>query len=62
MKPYICKKMDWEYSVVDVFLVIDDVEYNIKGFDEDDWQESENFAESLAKSLNILYIGDRTDS
>lgn len=62
MKPYICKKMDWDWNVIDIILFVDDVEYNIKGFDEDEWQEAENFAESLANSLNIVYVGDRTDS
>lgn len=62
MKPYICKKMDWDWNVIDIILFVDDVEYNIKGFDEDEWQEAENFAESFAKSLNIVYVGDKTDS
>lgn len=62
MKPYVCTKNDWDWKVIDVILVVDDKEYNIKGFDEDDWHQAAQFAESFAASLNVEYMGDRTDT
>jgi hypothetical protein len=59
---YICAKQDWDYDVIDVFLVTDGVEYGIKGFDDVDWKEAEVFAVQLAKNLNIDNMGDMTDT
>ena len=55
-------KNDWDHEVIDVFLSVDDEEYWIKGFDDVEWEIAKVFAESFAKSLNIEFVGDRTDT
>jgi hypothetical protein len=62
MKPYICIKCDWDYKVIDVFLITEDEELHLKGFDEEEWREAQEYAERIADSLNIEYVGDRTDT
>ena len=62
MKPYICTKNDWDYEVIDVFLVTQDEELHLKGFDDVEWREANSFAERIADSLNIEFVGDRTTS
>jgi hypothetical protein len=59
---YICKKQDWDHDVIDVFLVTDGVEYQLKGFDDVDWEEADAFVEQIAKNLNIDNMGDMTDT
>jgi hypothetical protein len=60
MKPYICTKYDWD--CIDVFLITEDEELPLKGFDEEEWREAQEYAERIAYSLNIEYVGDRTDT
>jgi hypothetical protein len=67
MKAFICTKNDWEYEVIDVFLVLvqDDgskLERDIKGFDDWEWEEAAVYAKQLAETLNIEYLGDKTDT
>lgn len=62
MTSYVCTKNDWDWEVIDVMLVVADTQYNIKGFDEEEWQDAVQFAENFAASLNIEYVGDRTDT
>ena len=68
MKAYIYTKNDWDYEVIDVFLGIYDdndellIERDIKGFDDVEWKEANEFAEELSKTLNIDFIGDKTDT
>lgn len=38
MKPYICTKNDQDYEVIDVFLVVDNEEINMKEFDDVEWR------------------------
>lgn len=68
MKTYIYKKTDWEYDVIDVFLGLfnDGVEpveeFHLKGFDDVEWREAEEFAKMVSEAINVEYIGDRTDT
>lgn len=63
MKPYICTKMDWDYGIVDVFLIVDKIDdFFLKGFDDVDWQKADEYAESIASILNLEFVGDRTDT
>jgi hypothetical protein len=62
MKPYICIKNDWVYKVIDVFLITEDEEIYLKGFDEEEWREATVYAKKIADSLNIEYVGDMTDT
>jgi hypothetical protein len=63
MKPYICTKTDWDYEVIDVFLVIENMDdIHLKGFDDVDWQKADEYAESIASMLNLEFVGDRTDT
>lgn len=62
MKAWIQTTPDFEYEVVDVILCIEDGENIITtwitGFDDVDWEKAVKFAEDLAKTLNIEYIGE----
>ena len=62
MKAWIQTTPDFDYEVVDVLLCIDTgdelIATGIKGFDDIDWEKSVKFAEDLAKTLNIEYIGE----
>ena len=62
MKSYICTKNDWDYEVIDVFLVTQDEELHLKGFDDVEWLEANSFAERIADSLNIEFVGDKTET
>lgn len=62
MKAWIQTTPDFEYEVDDVILCIEDGENIITtwitGFDDVDWEKAVKFAEDLAKTLNIEYIGE----
>lgn len=68
MKSFIYKKNDWDYEVIDVYLgLFDDgeepvEEFDLKGFDDVEWREAEEFAKMVSEATNIEYIGDRTDT
>lgn len=62
MKPYICTKYDWDWDCIDVFLITEDGELPLKGFHEEEWREVQEYAERITDSLNIEYVGDRTDT
>lgn len=58
MKNWIQTTPDFDYEVIDVYLVIDDKElFWLKGFDDVEWKEAIDFAEGIARSLGIEYIG-----
>jgi hypothetical protein len=55
--------MDWDYGIVDVFLIVDKIDdFFLKGFDDVDWQKADEYAESIATVLNLEFVGDRTDT
>lgn len=62
MKAYIAKQPDFEYEVDDVVLIIEDGDWKqtcwIKGFDDSEWEEANEFAEKIAKFLNLEFIGE----
>ena len=62
MKAWVQTTPDFEYEVVDVLLglqVGDDVTTTwIKGFDDDEWEQAEQFARDLAALLHCEYIGE----
>lgn len=60
--PYVCTKNDWDYEVIDVFLVIEEEEFDLKGFEDHEWREANEFAKAVAEKLNIEFVGDRTDT
>ena len=63
MEPYICTKNDWDYEVIDVFLVIENMDdIHIKGFDDVEWREAEEYARTVASELGIEFVGDKTDT
>lgn len=62
MKAWVQTTPDFEYEVVDVILglqVGEDVTATwIKGFDDVDWEQAEQFARDLATLLHCEYIGE----
>jgi hypothetical protein len=62
MKAWVQTTPDHENEVTDVLLCIktdDKVRYAwINGFDDDEWEEAVKFAEDLAKTLSIEYVGE----
>jgi len=63
MKPYICTKNDWDYEVIDVFLVIENMDdIHLKVFDDFEWREADEYAKTMASALDIEFVGDRTDT
>jgi hypothetical protein len=62
MKAYIAKRPDLEYEVDDVVLVIEEdgqkIICRIKGFNDYEWEEASAFAEKLAQTLGIEFIGE----
>lgn len=68
MKAFIYTKQDWDYEVIDVFLGLfgDGIEpieeSHLKGFDDVEWREAEEFAKMVSEATNVEYIGDRTDT
>lgn len=60
MKAWIQTTPDFEYDAIDVNLVIQSGKqlFHIKGFDDVEWREAEQFAQELAAELGIEYIGE----
>ena len=62
MKAWVQTTPDFEYEVVDVLLGIqvgDDVTTTwIRGFDDDEWEQAEQFARDLSVLLHCEYIGE----
>ena len=62
MKAWVQTTPDFEYEVVDVLLGIDTGEETttawIKGFDDVDWEQAEQFARDLAALLHCEYLGE----
>ena len=62
MKAYVAKTPDLENEVDDVFLIIEDGDWKrtcwIRGFDDTEWKEANEFAEKIAKFLNIEFVGE----
>lgn len=48
-------KYDEDYKIFDVFLIVQENEYWMKGFDEDEFNLAEEFAIKLADNLQIEY-------
>lgn len=58
MKAWIQTTPDFDYEVIDVYLVIKSELFHLKGFDDTEWKESMKFAEDVASALGIEYIGE----
>lgn len=60
MEAWIQTTPDFDYEVIDVYLVIKSMDelIRIKGFDDNEWQEATRFAEEVAAALGIEYIGE----
>lgn len=72
MKMFVAKQCDLEYEVDDIMLFFEFTELEtlglpttqkiwIKGFDDVDWKEADEFAEKLAKTLKCEYVGEVFD-
>jgi hypothetical protein len=60
MKAWIQTTPDFDYEVIDVYLGIKSMDelMHLKGFNEDEWREAEQFAKDIAVALGIEYIGE----
>jgi hypothetical protein len=60
MKTWIQTTPDFEYEVIDVYLGIKSMDelIHLKGFNDDEWREAEQFAKDVASVLGIEYIGE----
>lgn len=62
MKIYVAIQPDLEYEVDDVVLVVEDGVWKnvcwVKGFDDIEWEEANAFAEKLAKTLGVEFVGE----
>jgi tRNA U34 2-thiouridine synthase MnmA/TrmU len=58
MKAWIQTTPDFDYEVIDVYLVIKSELLHLKGFNDDEWEEAMKFAEEVAATLGIEYIGE----
>lgn len=60
MKAWIQTTPDFEYEVIDVYLGIKSMDelMHLKGFNEDEWREAQQFAKYVATALGIEYIGE----
>lgn len=60
MKAWIQTTPDFEYEVIDVYLGIKSIDelIHLKGFNEDEWREAEQFAQNVATTLGIEYVGE----
>ena len=60
MKPYIQTTPDFDYEVIDVYLVIKSGEelIHLKGFDDSEWREATQFAKEISDELGIEYVGE----
>lgn len=60
MKAYIQTTPDFDYEVIDVYLVIRSGTemIHLKGFDDTEWREATKFAEEVADELGIEYVGE----
>lgn len=65
MKVEVCFKSDFDNEVMDVMLrIVDEGEVRdvwVKGFDEDEWEKVNPYANKLAAALGIEYIGEVVD-
>lgn len=50
---YLIIEPDFDHKVDDVVMIIDGEKSWIKGFDDDEWEETKAFAEKLAAQLGI---------
>lgn len=60
MKAYIQTTPDFDYEVIDVYLVIKSGKemIHLKGFDDTEWREATKFAEEVSDELGIEYVGE----
>ena len=49
---------DWDNNVIDVILVIDGEQCFVKGFDDTEWKECEEYVEELSRTLGVICLGD----
>lgn len=65
---YVATQADLEYEVDDVIIIIHEGEPNsdgfverrswVRGFDDHEWEQAREYAENLAKTLGIEFIGE----
>jgi uncharacterized protein YbjT (DUF2867 family) len=57
MKLRVQTEPDFDYEVIDVFLYVDEEKAHIRGFDDWEWKEANEFAETLSNTIGcpILY-------
>lgn len=60
MKAWIQTTPDFEYEVIDVYLGIKSIDelIHLRGFNDDEWREAEQFAQNVATALGIEYVGE----
>jgi hypothetical protein len=60
MNAWIQTTPDFEYEVIDVYLGIKSIDelIHLKGFNDDEWREAEQFAQNVATALGIEYVGE----
>lgn len=62
MKYKIANQMDFDYNIIDIVLLIENETWSencwIKGFDDFEWKEADDFAKQIASDLNIEYVGE----
>ena len=62
MKAVIAIDSDFDHEVVDVFLLLHSNGYTditwLKGFDDIEWEAAELYANEVAKTLSIEYVGE----
>lgn len=55
MEIKITRTPDFDYNVEDIAIVIDGVSSWIKGFDDTEWKEANEFGTTLAKALGVPF-------
>ena len=62
MKAYVAIQPDFEHEVQDVVLIIEDQNFKrtcwISGFDDVEWEAANAFAEKVAKTLSVEFVGE----
>lgn len=60
MKAWIQTTPDFDYDVIDVYLVLQSGKqlFQLKGFDDVEWAEAVQFAQEVAAELGLEYIGE----
>jgi len=53
--PFIFNSIDHDHEIIDINLYLNDKWITIEGFDDINWEEANEYGESLSKELNIEY-------